>query len=120
MIKGEIKGFFKNIIEFNIDNVRGTHVEENLLKEKGAFQDDLVSVMRNGKKTEVKINKEKNECQVQMIEFILNKNKCKDVFMDFKKVLQEDSDDEEELRDNKLMVKKKFGENMRKQTLIKL
>ena len=70
--------------------------------------------MRNGKKTEVKINKEKNECQVQMIECILNKNKCRDIFKDFKKVLQEDSDEEEELRDNKLMVKKKFGENMRK------
>ena len=49
-----------------------------------------------------------------MIECILNKNKCRDIFKDFKKVLQEDSDEEEELRDNKLMVKKKFGENMRK------
>ena len=29
-MKGEIKGFFRNIVEFNIDNVRGTHVEHRI------------------------------------------------------------------------------------------
>jgi hypothetical protein len=30
LVKGEISGFFKNIVEFNRENIRGTFVEEKL------------------------------------------------------------------------------------------
>ena len=32
LVKGEIKGFFRNIIEFNMEHIRGTHIERNLMK----------------------------------------------------------------------------------------
>ena len=70
--------------------------------------------MRNGKKREIVIDKEKNECQVQMIEYVLNKNKCEEIFLNFEKLLSEDSDEEQEIKDNILGVKKKFGMNLRK------
>ena len=54
LIKGEIKGFFRNIVEFNIDRVRGTFVEDKLNEMKAEFQEgDTVSVLKNGKQTKV-------------------------------------------------------------------
>ena len=42
LIRGEIKGFFKNIIEFNIDNVKETFVKERLEILKNKLKDDVV------------------------------------------------------------------------------
>ena len=62
LIKGEIKGFFRNIVEFNIERVRGTFVEDKINEAKAELLNDTVSVMKNGKLTEFNINTEKNEC----------------------------------------------------------
>ena len=64
LIKGEIKGFFRNIIQFNIDNVRGTFVEDRMNQAQKEFEAGTVQVIKNGRKTEVMINNEKNECKV--------------------------------------------------------
>ena len=42
LIKGDIKGFFTNIIEFNRENIKGTFVEEKLIKIRENFKEHTV------------------------------------------------------------------------------
>jgi hypothetical protein len=56
--------------------------------------------MKNGKKTKVSINKERNECRVQSIECILNKNKCREIFQNFQEVM-DDLDEDDNMKDKR-------------------
>lgn len=49
LIKGEIKGFFRNIVEFNRESIKGTFVEEKLDQLQNELKEDVVKVMKNGK-----------------------------------------------------------------------
>ena len=114
LIKGEIKGFFRNIIGgFNIDKVRDSFVEDKLNEMKYQLKGEVASVIKNNKKTDILINTEKNECLVQSIECLLNKNKCKQVFLDFKQMNYDDDEEYEKKRDSKVMARKKFEQTLR-------
>ena len=58
------------------------------------MKDDNVKVMRNGKKVDRQINFERNECKVQQVHYILNRNKTSEIFKDFKSVM-DDIDEED-------------------------
>ena len=74
--------------------------------------------MKNGVLTQRDINNEKNECKAQSIEYVLNRNRCSEVFRDFKKAMEGDQNDIQP--DEVTFIKKKFSVSMRQQTLIKL
>ena len=74
--------------------------------------------MKNGMVTQRDINNERNECKVQSIEYILNRNRCSEVFRDFKEAMAGQQDDLQP--DEVTFIKKKFSVSMRQQTLIKL
>jgi hypothetical protein len=63
LVKGEISGFFKNIVEFNRDSIRGTFIEKRLDELSNRHKDDVITVRKNGKLTEYNINAEKNACK---------------------------------------------------------
>lgn len=62
-MKGEISGFFKNIVEFNRECIKGTFIEKKLDDMKNRHKDDVITVRKNGKLIDYNINAEKNACK---------------------------------------------------------
>jgi hypothetical protein len=100
--------------------IKGTFVENKLKVLRNQSTKDVIKVMKNGQLTKVDINNERNECKVQSIEYILNRNRCSVVFKDFKEVMAMANDEDDTKPDEITYIKKKFNDSIRQQTLIKL
>ena len=67
-MNGQLNGFFKNIIEFNREYIKGTFIEANLdrINNETVSKEEIVT-KRFGKEIKRVVNKELNECRVQKI-----------------------------------------------------
>jgi hypothetical protein len=85
LLRGEIRGFFNTIIQLNWEHIQGTdfedHFKERFKNSKGC---ETVRVMKNDEVIECKIDHEQNECKVQAINNIINKNQWSDLLRDLK------------------------------------
>jgi hypothetical protein len=48
LVNGELKGFFINIIEFNLQSIKGTFVEDKLNEAKRYQRGDVAHVIKSG------------------------------------------------------------------------
>lgn len=74
-MNGQLNGFFKNIIEFNREYIKGTFIEANLdrINNETVSKEEIVT-KRFGKEIKRVVNKELNECRVQKIQNLINKD----------------------------------------------
>ena len=80
LIEGSLSGFFRNIVSFNIEYVRGTHIEVKVksLNKKKTEEDFFVK--KNGKLIQKSINNEKNKLDCNIIRKAMDKNNTKNMF----------------------------------------
>ena len=84
IIKGDMRGFFKNIIQFNQQFIKGTHVEQRLKSLQRTKTIEEITVKQNGKIVHKSINLEKNKTSGDIIMKAMDKNVCTNMFRDLK------------------------------------
>jgi hypothetical protein len=116
-VRGEIRGFFNTLMEFNWDQIDQDfkeHIQEVHSQQKRV---EVIKVYKNGEVTEQVVDNEMNERKVQAINNIINKNKCSDILKELK---AKNDGNKKICVDHELEIKKKFYIKNMDQTLLKL
>ena len=92
LYNGESRGFFKSIIKFNNERIQDPFISMRLKEIEKDSVDEFVTCKINGLVQEKKVDHAQNEARVSVLSSVFNKNKCCDIFMNIKKIVNDYDD----------------------------
>lgn len=91
-MRGESRGFFKAIVKFNNNTIQNPEIAVRIREIEETNNVEYISVKVNGEVKDRRVDNDQNECNLKVLANVLNKNKCGDIFLNIKKIVNDNTE----------------------------